>query len=114
MAYESPITIFVSDVESKLTKEFDVTIVKTVQKYFPYVDRDELLKALEYDRGQYEAGYADGHAARDADIVRCKDCKHYWKVEGRCAHGTVERFRMASTDPGGFCSCGERRDDGNG
>ena len=110
MAYESPITLFMSEVETKLTEEVDATILKAVQKCFPYVDRDELLKALEYDRGQYEKGYADGHAARDAEIVRCKDCKHYWQVEGRCAYGTVERFRMASADPYGFCSCGERRD----
>lgn len=35
-------------------------ILKAVQNIGVVVDKDELLKALAYDRGQYEKGFADG------------------------------------------------------
>lgn len=35
-------------------------ILKAVQNVGVFVDKDELLKALAYDRGQYEKGFADG------------------------------------------------------
>lgn len=35
-------------------------LLKVTQEMGLDVDREELLKALKYDRGQYEKGYADG------------------------------------------------------
>ena len=42
--------------------EMDVEngIVKAVQKVGFDVDKEELTKALQYDRGQYDKGYKDG------------------------------------------------------
>lgn len=58
--YKSPITIiqeqFTSDI--KMTLEDD--ILKGVMKYEIIVDKDELIKALKYDRDQYDKGYLDG------------------------------------------------------
>jgi len=42
----------------------DNDCLKAVQEYGITVDKEELIKALQYDRGQYEKGYADGK--RDA------------------------------------------------
>ena len=66
MRYQSPVDLIVSEMNMKL----EGTIFKAVQNVGVNVDRDELIKALQYDRQQYQKGYAD----RDAEIVRCKDC----------------------------------------
>lgn len=54
--YKSPIEIF----KEEMQYYFDNNIVEAVQRYDIQVDKDELLKALRYDRDQYEKGYADG------------------------------------------------------
>ena len=50
--------------------EVDNQICKAVQNAGITVDREELLRALQYDRDQYRKGYAD----RDKEITRCRDC----------------------------------------
>lgn len=57
--YKSPIEIIQSDIQMK-TEE---CILKAVQKIGVNIDKDELIKAIMYDRKQYEKGYADGIAA---------------------------------------------------
>ena len=54
MSYESPIEIY-SDMKNQLEND----VVNVVQSYGITVDKDELIKALEYDRGQYQKGYED-------------------------------------------------------
>ena len=44
----------------KETTAFDDMIFSAVQRAEIVVDKDELLKALQYDRDQYRKGYADG------------------------------------------------------
>lgn len=76
--YQSPIEITrtVDDIATKIAEEEDKAIVHACMRVGVNVDKDELVKALAYDRHQYEKGYADGRWARDSEIVRCKDCKH--------------------------------------
>lgn len=66
VSYQSPIEVFQTQIQSQIEGE----IYKAVMKVGVNVDKDELLKALRYDRDQYQKGYAD----RDSKIVRCKDC----------------------------------------
>lgn len=54
--YKSPIEI----ITGQMTMKYENNIVKCVQKYHPNIDKDELYKALKYDRDQYEKGYVDG------------------------------------------------------
>lgn len=54
--YESPITIYTQQISA----EYNNGILKAVQSYFPDINKDELAKALNYDRDQYKKGYADG------------------------------------------------------
>lgn len=68
MSCQSPIEVFQTQMQSQIVGE----IYKAVMKVGVNVDKDELLKALQYDRNQYQKGYKD----RDAEIVRCKDCIH--------------------------------------
>ena len=66
MSYQSPIDLIIG----QMNLAFEGEVCKAVQNVGVNVDKDELLKALQYDRGQYQKGYND----RDAEIIRCKDC----------------------------------------
>ena len=58
-AYDSPIKVIMSEFETKLDGE----IMSAVQHYGITVDREELLKALSYDRDQSAKGFNEGHIA---------------------------------------------------
>ena len=55
MMYESPITLLRRDVEAKIEGE----VLTAAYNVGVTVDRDELIKALQYDREQYRKGYQD-------------------------------------------------------
>jgi hypothetical protein len=54
--YKSPIEIWHSEMEMRMEDE----VLKACQRIGVQVDKEELLKALQYDRGQYDKGYQDG------------------------------------------------------
>ena len=54
--YESPITQIVSDMQMG----YENGVLKAVQSVGFHVNKEELTKALAYDRGQYDKGYEDG------------------------------------------------------
>lgn len=58
--YESPIEV----ITNKLQLEYENNIMKVIQGYAINVNKEELIKALKYDRDQYRKGYEDG--MRDA------------------------------------------------
>lgn len=58
--YESPIELIISDMQHKVRQEQDKQIYEAVQRVDVNVNKEELIKALNYDRQQYEKGYADG------------------------------------------------------
>lgn len=55
--YKSPIEIIYGQMQAKMEGD----IYKAVQSYDIKVDKEELLKALEYDRAQYDKGYKVGY-----------------------------------------------------
>jgi len=55
MSYKSPIDIIYGDIQMKVERE----VVKAIQSCKIDIDKDELIKALNYDREQYKAGYED-------------------------------------------------------
>ena len=55
--YKFPIEIIRKEAEIKIGND----VFKPIQEYGIKVDKDELIKALKYDRGQYEKGYKDGY-----------------------------------------------------
>lgn len=57
--YESPIDIVYKDIQMQVKEQADKQIYEAVQQCGISVDKEELIKALQYDRGQYEKGYAD-------------------------------------------------------
>ena len=54
--YKSPIEMIMG----QMHMEIENGIYSAVQGYGINVDKEELIRALQYDRGQYEKGYADG------------------------------------------------------
>lgn len=76
----------------------------------------ELIEnAEETIKSAYEKGYYDGRMAREAEIVRCKDCKWY-DLTDPCgtltpnAHRCKRVTRLWMEDDA-YCSYGERRAD---
>ena len=119
--YESPITIVYGDIETEFKEKTESLIVRCVQNVGVDVNKDELIKALSYDRGQYDKGYADAKA----EIIRCKDCKHWipydWMFSEVWQSRNINDYpedeigcnycdmAMKAND---FCSRGERITDG--
>jgi hypothetical protein len=96
----------------KIVEERDNEILYKIQSALGVdVDRGELMRALQYDRNQYEKGYADGKADAMAEIVRCKDCvrwqrhTHVDRERGHCRRFDLTKHEF------GFCDRGERRTD---
>lgn len=59
--YESPIQVEFSDLKIETLKDkADQVIVRACQEMAPFVNKEELIKALQYDRDQYLKGYTDG------------------------------------------------------
>ena len=75
MGYKPPIDagIYADDVSYKIGEMYDGAIMEAVLKVKVDVDKEELLKALEYDRGQYEAGYEQGRKDAKATWIPCSE-----------------------------------------
>lgn len=58
--YESPITKITKDLCQSIINREEESIMKVVYDLEINVNKEELVKALKYDRNQYEKGYADG------------------------------------------------------
>lgn len=113
--YKSPIEIITE--EMKLF--YDGDVVRAVQKHDIDVDKEELLKALKYDRDQYEKGYADGKRYALDGLTRCKDCDYcheYTKWNGQDYLGCnrLAEFcdgQIVEVDAYDFCSYMNRRNE---
>ena len=77
--WESPIQISTisEEIGRKIVDDQNSYIVESCVKMGVNVDKDELVKALNYDRHQYEKGYVDGRVDIEKEIVHCRDCKFY-------------------------------------
>lgn len=103
--YESPIKVF----QGNLEMQFDGEILKAVQRADITADRDELIRALRYDREQYQKGFDDARKGV-VPVVRCEDCKYHYD----CGVHFCNRLRMNCPDDSDFfCSYGERKDGGD-
>lgn len=72
MSYESPIEIL----QKQVTYEMEENVMRAVQSYGINVNKDELIKALMYDRQQYQKGYEDGCRAINISIYDRYTVKH--------------------------------------
>ena len=104
--YESPIKVIQGELETQLEGE----ILKAVHRVGVTVDRDELIRALRYDRKQYQKGFDD--AREDAVVVtRCKDCEHLVNATVNGNGFLICDISDMETAPDDFCSHGDRREE---
>lgn len=71
--YESPIEIFQHKIRTDISSHVDDAIYTAVVRTDIHVDRDELIKALSYDRGQYDKGFSDGLEEGKPKWISVKD-----------------------------------------
>ena len=112
--YKSPIEMFMSDIQHQIEKQKDDEIYKAVVSVGINVDKEELLRALRYDRQQYEQGFLAGKAATMDAIVRCAECVSFRPyMEDRYSKGDCDHpgGLGKAVCPKDYCSCGERRND---
>lgn len=57
--YESPITKLYGAIKQEIEQKEEAAIYKAIEQCEIVVDKEELIKALQYDRRQYEKGKAD-------------------------------------------------------
>ena len=68
--YKSPIEETVGEMQIKMIKKEEEVLCQVEQAIGYHVDKDELIKALQYDRDQYEKGYQDAKE----EIMRWISC----------------------------------------
>lgn len=61
--YESPLSLIIDNMATEIAEAFDKEVLTAFKRCHIDIDKDELIKALAYDRGQYEKGYADGYTS---------------------------------------------------
>lgn len=66
--YQSPIEIIYNELKDYVEDE----VYKSVQSVGIKVNKEELIKALKYDRQMYEAGYKDGIKSKET----CEGCRN--------------------------------------
>lgn len=64
--YESPILMFEQAPMISFRETVDSLIMSEVRRVGVSVNKEELVKALAYDRGQYEKGYEEATKSRGA------------------------------------------------
>ena len=112
--YESPIKV----IQGNLEMQFEGGILKAVQRADITVDRDELIRALRYDREQYQKGFDDARKGA-VPVVRCEDCKHLcvWNQKDMyafCPKTNIAFLPFELDTRTFFCGFGERKDGGDG
>ena len=68
--YESPIKLILNETTKQLGIECENAVVKASLEMGVDVNKDELIKALAYDRDQYRKGYNDAIADALTEIGR--------------------------------------------
>lgn len=76
--YESPINFIFGDIQMQLVKQQENEVCMAVQKCGVDVDKEELIRALQYDREQYEKGYEDALRQVKKDIIEKLRAEQRW------------------------------------
>lgn len=63
--YESPIKVLQQQMETQLEND----ILTVVARHGIDVDKEELIKALKYDRDQYDKGFEEGYRKGIEDLI---------------------------------------------
>lgn len=69
--WESPVNFFEihESIVEEINKQTEETVFKAIHRVGVDVNKEELIKALQYDRNQYSKGYKDGYADAIVEFV---------------------------------------------
>lgn len=72
--YESPITIAIQDYQSSINTELENRVIVTLNQHYNIsVDKDDLIRALNYDRSQYYKGYNDAMKDMGDQLIEAEE-----------------------------------------
>lgn len=76
--YECPVKFNFGDIQMQIVKQQENEVYMAVQKCGVDVDKEELKRALKYDREQYEKGYEDAVREFKEDIIKKLMSQREW------------------------------------
>ena len=101
--YEPPIGLTLGDLEFQtlrgLRDKTEQTVLYAIQDVGIQVNKDELEKALRYDRDQYAKGYRDGSMS---NLVTAKWIEHHFTIECSKCHTEFSDEVMSCEQYGWF------------
>lgn len=106
--YRTPIEIVYGQMQTQMEGD----ILRAVQSYGINVDKEELIRALQYDRDQYNKGYADGKAEGVTHGMWKKYHDHFTKrhIGWICSNCSAVSYDISNGDTT-FCPhCGSLMD----
>ena len=80
MSYKSPIEMAITQFRIEQEKRLEESIFNAIHEVGITVNKDELIKALKYDREQYQRGYNEGY---DEGFDKGYDADKWISVEER-------------------------------
>ena len=107
--YESPIEKVCSDIINQIINQDEENLLYQVNQVVGYrIDKDELLKALQYDRQQYAKGYEAGRTdlftTEEIEILLHSLCRYFnWGVGApEVVRSAYEKLQILKGDLYGF------------
>lgn len=128
--YDSPINLALAEFQNGVEEQLGNGVMEYLYSIDIHVDKEELINALKYDRGQYEKGFRDGvksaqkygnwhirsaYLTEPADspfreyYMECSECGR--KVEGISVEDAINYRKLCREYP--YCHCGAKMDGGN-
>jgi len=116
--YDSPVELFLQSTIDKMSSAYaefiDNGVMKAVANAGFNINKEKLEQVLSQDKCRYEEafrrGYAAGYFKRDAEIIRCENCRFNVKSkkgDGYCC-GTCDE--LGHVDDDWYCADGKPKD----
>ena len=103
--YKSPIEKIYREIQARMAQEDENMIMTAIREVGVNVDKEELIKALQYDRNQYTKGYEDGKndvldkiRAEIADIYCGQYCENPYTAASvrKMALDIIDKYKAES------------------
>lgn len=74
IGWESPVNVFSHEIFNSIKEDVDGAIIVEIERQLGVeINKDELIKAMNYDRDQYNKGYQDGLKSNAPRWIPCKE-----------------------------------------
>lgn len=91
--YKSPIEKIFGRIQTQMVKNDEDNMMVQVQQAVGYtVNKEELIKALQYDRQQYEKGYADAMSV--IEDIKAEIIDKYISADGKMGKVSADILKI--------------------